>query len=230
MGSAPVAAEPLVALGIRLLEPVVCRRAGAAQHDEPVLEPAALREGPVSVFFEELVRVEVLACCLPPRHEEDVIAHQRGRIDEGEEAVDEHGKGDAEVADGLGKRDPLEVLVDEDLGERRPGEVEPQERGAADKSKEIAVVATAHTVVEPDAVVVLGLDAVVAQAAVVSAGRPPDAACLAVLGGHLHRGGFRVGGLDKSPFRGRLAKPERILVLVHGRGTVDIPRQYLGQH
>ncbi len=223
-------AKPLVALGIRLLEPVVGRRAGAAQHDEPVLEQAALREGPVSVLFEELVGVEVLACCLPPGHEEDVIPHQRGRIDEGNDTIDEHGKGDAEVADRLRKRDPLEVLVDEKLGERRPREVKTEERGAADKSKEIAVVATTHTVVEPDAVVVLGLDAVVAQAAVVGAGRPPDAACLAVLGGHLHRGGFRVGRLDKCPFRRWLTKPERILVLVHRRGTVDISRQYLGQN
>lgn len=224
----PARSQALVALGVRLLELVVGRRAGAAQHDEPVLEPAGLGEGAVPVLLEELVRVEVLARRLAPGHEEHVVAHQRGRVEEGDEAVDDHGEGHAEVADGGAEGDFLALLVNEDLSEGCPSEVEPKECGAADEGEEIAVVATADAVVEPDAVVVLGLDAVVAQAAVVRPRGAPDVACFAVLGGHLHRGGCRVGGLDERPFRRRRAKPQGIFALVYGGETVHVSRQDLG--
>ena len=47
----PAVAEPLVAALVAILEAVVGRRAGAAQHDGPVLEQATLREGTVPVLL-----------------------------------------------------------------------------------------------------------------------------------------------------------------------------------
>ena len=93
----PVGREPLVALDILLLKLIVRRRPRPAQHDEPVLEPVRLRERSVPVLLEELARVEVLARRLAPGHEEDVVSHQGGRVEKGDEPIDDHREGHAEV-------------------------------------------------------------------------------------------------------------------------------------
>jgi hypothetical protein len=204
--SSPHARQALVARHVRALELVVGWRAGAAEHDEPVGTPAALREGAVALVFEELVRVEVLAGGFAAGHEEDVVAHEGGGVESGDEAVDGESKGEAEVVDGGARGEALAVAVDKNLRQRGASQVQPQKGGAADEGEEIAVVAAANAIVEPDAVVVLRLDAVVAQAAVVGARRAPDVARLAVLGGHLHGGGVGEGGLDQDPFGRRRAE------------------------
>lgn len=80
-------AQTLITFGVGVLEAIVCRRARATQHYKPIPPPSALRERPVPVFFEELVRVEILARRLAPSHEKQVISHQRSGIEEGKEAV-----------------------------------------------------------------------------------------------------------------------------------------------
>lgn len=53
-----------------------------------------------------------------------------------------------------------------------------------DKRNEVTVVSAAYTVVEPDAVMVVQLDTIVAHGAVADPRGPPDAACGAVLDVH----------------------------------------------
>lgn len=197
--SRPALAETLVATRGLGLEAVVGGRAGPAEDDDPVPQPAALREGAEALGLGELVRVDVLARGLAAGHEEDVVAHEGGGVAEGQGAVDDHGERDAEVVDGGAEGDGFAAGVDEDLGEGGAEEEEGDERARGDEGEEVAVVAAADAVVQPDAVVVVGLDAVVAQAAVVRAGRTPDVAGPAVLDGDLHGGGGGLGGLDQRP-------------------------------
>ena len=53
------------------------------------------------------------------------------------------------------------------------------------ETKKVAVVASANTIVQPDAVMVLRINAVVANPAMVASGRPPDVTGLTVFGGDL---------------------------------------------
>lgn len=48
------------------------------------------------------------------------------------------------------------------MSERCPNKVYPKECGCGNKGEKVAIVATANTVVEPNAVVVLSFDTVVA--------------------------------------------------------------------
>lgn len=185
--------QPLVADRMLLLEVVVRRRARTAQHHDPVLVPRALGKRPEAVFLKELVAVQELARRLAARHQEHVVAHQRGRVQEAEAPVEHHGEGHRVVVDGLGEGGVLAVHVDEDLREGGADEEEGEQRGGRHEGEEVAVVAPPDAVVEPHAVVVRGLDAVVAHAAVVRAGRPPDVAGLAVFGWHFHGGGRGLG-------------------------------------
>jgi hypothetical protein len=75
---------------------------------------------------------------------------------------------------------------DEKLGQRRAKEQEAQKSERANKNKEVTVVATANAVVDPDTVMVLRLDTVVTDAAMMGARRAPDIAAFAVLCWNFH--------------------------------------------
>ena len=113
--------------------------------------------------------------------------------------------------------------------------------GEPDVGEEEAVVPPPDAIVEPDTVMVLRLDASVADAAVVGAWRTPDIATLAVFRRDFHGssvasllgfrvvGGGRAGrrkGLDHYPFGGRWAHGQRVSILVWVSGVwVEISRQ-----
>ena len=71
------------------------------------------------------------------------------------------------------------------------------------EGEEVPVVSAPDAVVEPDAVVVRGLDAVVAHPTVVGSRGPPDVAGFTVLGRYLHRCGRRLCRLDERPIISR---------------------------
>lgn len=120
-----------------------------------------------------------------------MISHQRGRIEEKDETENDERKGNREMLHGFGERNVLAIFVSEHLEETCADEVGSENRGRGNKGKEISVVAFSDTVVEPHTVVVMGLDAVVTEATVVSTRRPPDIASSAVLNWDFH--GRRVG-------------------------------------
>lgn len=91
----------------------------------------------------------------------------------------------------LTERDLFVVRVGDDLDKTRADQVGGENCGRGDKCKEISVIAFSDTVIEPDTVVVVGLDTVIAEAAVMSTRRAPDVASPAVLNRDFH--GSRVG-------------------------------------
>lgn len=100
------------------------------------------------------------------------------------------------------------------------------EKGArGDKGEEVPVIAPPDAVVEPQAVVVLRVNAVVAHAAVMAARRSPDVARLAVLGRYFKGAVLCNGRKHDDPFRGWGAESQRIAV-VHGL-RMEVARQDL---
>lgn len=136
-----------------------------------------------------------------------MVSHQCGRVEKGEKAVDDHGERNAELADRFGGGNALAIGMHEDLCQRRPSEEYSKKRRTADECEKVSVIPAANTVVEPDTVMILGFNTVVAKAAVMGTRRPPDITRPAVLGRDLHCGSGWVGGLDQSPFGGRGRKP-----------------------
>ena len=78
------------------------------------------------------------------------------------------------------------LLPDYDMCETGPDDKQAQQGRGRDKYKEETVVAASDAIVEPNTVVILCLDAIVANPTVMGAGRAPDVAAFAVFGGHLH--------------------------------------------
>ena len=79
----------------------------------------------------------------------------------------------------------IEIPPSHDVPNACAEEVDSQKRSAKHESEEVAVVPPADAVVEPDAVMVLSLDTIIAYSAVVAARWTPDIACLAVFGRNL---------------------------------------------
>ena len=115
--------ESLVARDVLLLKTIIRRRPWSTENHEPVLEPVTLSEGAIPVLLQELVRVEVLACCLAPRHEEQVVSHQCSRIERGAKAIYDHSEGLAEFVDGRTESDALLASVNEDLSKASASQV-----------------------------------------------------------------------------------------------------------
>lgn len=109
-----------------LLETVVRRRSRPAQYNNPVAQPAVLREGAVPLALDELVRVYVLARGLAAGHEEDMVGHEGDRVQEGNESVDDHCEGDAPLVYSLAEGNVVTLRVVQQLPERRESEVEAQ--------------------------------------------------------------------------------------------------------
>lgn len=130
--------------------------------------------------------VEVLSGSLTPRHKKDVIPGQSRGIEKGNKAVYDHGKCYPEVTDGRTEGYVLPVHVDDDLCQRDAEEIRRGNHTTRDKCKEEPVVTPPNAVVDPDTVMVLCLNAVVAKATVMGSRWTPDVARLAVLCGHLH--------------------------------------------
>ena len=86
----------------------------------------------------------------------------------------------------------LLILVDYKLDETKAEEEEPEDCTGCNEGEEISVIAASNAVVEPDTVMILGLDAVIAYSAMVSSRRTPDIASLAILGRDFHSSGIRL--------------------------------------
>lgn len=85
------------------------------------------------------------------------------------------------------------------MAERTECEKQTKKRGCTDEGEKVAVIPSAHTVVDPYTVMVQSLDAVIADPAMIAPSRTPDIAGLAILDWHVHgccRGG---GQFDHDP-------------------------------
>lgn len=155
--------------------------------------PRALGESTEAILLQELVAIQKLASRFASRHQEHVVAHQCRRIQKPDEPIDHHGEGNGVVVDGLGERDLVAGHVDEYLGEGCADQVQRKQSCGRDKGEEVAVVAPSDAIVQPHAMMVGGLDAVIAHPAVVGARRAPDLTCLTVFGRDFHSRGRGLG-------------------------------------
>jgi len=188
-----VHAQPLVPGLVLGFEAVICWSPGPTEHGDNVLQGAPLRVCSKPLVLSELVRVHILTRRLAASHKKHVVAHQGSRIAEEKDAKNEESKGNRKVADGFAKAHILTTAVHQQLNQRGRDDVEGKDGAGCDKDKEVPIVALADTVVEPDAVMVVRLDAVVAEAAMVSAWGTPNIACPTVLHRNLHGSGSRFG-------------------------------------
>ena len=69
----------------------------------------------------------------------------------------------------------------------------------AHKAEKIAIVPSPNAIVDPNAVMVLVLNAIIADSTVMAARRPPYVASLAVLGGYIHCSILSASGFDHGP-------------------------------
>jgi hypothetical protein len=123
----------------------------------------------------------------------------------------------------------LSVHVDEDLGEICTQDEETQYCTEGKECEEISVVSASDAIVDPNTMVVLGLDTVVANSTVVTSRRTPDVASFAVFGWHFHSSGGRLCGLDHGPIVRWGCQSKRVFVLVRRRHWMKISRKNLAK-
>ena len=92
---------------------------------------------------------------------------------------------------GLTERDPLLRLICQKVPKAGADQVKPQYGCRYDEREEVAIIPAPNAVVQPDTVVVEGLDTVIADSAVVAPRRSPDVAGFAVFDWHIHRSRVR---------------------------------------
>lgn len=105
-----------------------------------------------------------------------MIAHQGCWVAEHDETEYHESKGDSEMVHGLPERYALTLFVDKNLHEGARYAVDAQNGPRHEHREEVSIIALANAVVDPDAVVVVPFDTVVAKPAVMRARGPPDIA------------------------------------------------------
>jgi len=111
------------------------------------------------------------------------------------------------MVNGCTEGNVLLVFVGNNLSDACAEKKYPTKSAGCDESKEIAVVATSDTIVEPNAVMVLSFNAIVANSTMMTTRWPPDIAGSAVLGRNLHGRSFRLGRSDHCPVVRRGSQP-----------------------
>ena len=122
-----------------------------------------------------------------------MINPQTCRIRRSQKAVDKKGEGHSPSVNRLCEGDVTRRSISEAMAETGEGQEEAKECCGADESDEISVVAPANTIVDPNAMVVLGFYTIIANSAMVTPGRSPDVAGLAVFCRHVHGRRFQGG-------------------------------------
>lgn len=93
----------------------------------------------------------------------------------------------------------LTMLIHKKLDKAGGHGEEAQHHARRDEGEEESIVALPNAIVDPHAVVVMTVDAVVAESAVMPTRRSPDVTGPAMFDWHLHSSRFRLGRLDQSP-------------------------------
>lgn len=112
------------------------------------------------------------------------------------------------------------------MSEACKSEKDSQKGTGADKGEEVPVIAPANAIVEPNAVVILSIYAVVADTAVVATWRSPDVAGFAILYRYFHGCVQRARRLDSGP-RSRRRPQGEWVVRGWSRHGVKVARKNL---
>jgi len=153
----------------------------------------------VAVLLEKLVRIEILPSRLTTSHKKEMIDHKRQKIWCSDSTINDHGKWNSEVVYCCAEGDILPVHVDQNLSEACAEKIESDKRTRRDEGEEVTVVSSSYTVIDPDTVMILSLNAVVTYPAMVTTCRSPDIAGFAVLGWHFHCCCSRLSGFNHGP-------------------------------
>lgn len=214
----------LISFFVGMLELHVGRWARSPQNGDPVCQDIALGERPVTVLLLELVGVEIFSRGLATANQEQVVRPQGSRVGHRNDTVDHHGPRYAPLGDGRPKRNSFAVHIEENVRETGSNQKQGENRTRAHKGKEVAIVASAYAVVQPNTVVIQCLDTVVTDTTVVATRRAPDGTGFAVLDRYVHGSNVGRGQFDHDPVvRGR-ANGQRIIGGIHRRHRVDISR------
>ena len=175
-------------------------RPGSEERRQPILPEAALIVGSMTIFLKEFVRVEVFSRSVAPCHKEKMVTPKGGRIRRRQKTVNEHGEGYPPVIDGSFEGDALLRLISQTVPKAGEGKKDAQYSTETNEGKEVSVITPSNTVVDPPAMVVLCLYAVIANPAMMAPGRPPDVACLTIFGWHVHGCSLHGSRLNHCPF------------------------------
>ena len=115
-----------------------------------------------------------------------MITPQTSRIWRNKKSIDEHGEGHPPMIYRLTKADFLVRLIPKAMPEAGESKEHPKEGAKTDKGKEIPVVAPPDAIIQPDTMMILSFDTIVANSAMMATRRPPYIAGLAVLGRDVH--------------------------------------------
>lgn len=121
------------------------------------------------------------------------------------------------------------VHVDDNLGKTCTEEKQAKNGGRSDEREEIPIVSTADAVIEPDTVMVLSLDTVVANPTMMTSRWPPDVAGFAILCRHFHCGSGRLSRFDHRPIVRWWRQSERIFIFIRRRHWMKVPRENLAK-
>lgn len=189
------------------LEAVVRRRTGPTKHSNQISEDASLAERSEALRLGKLMRVDIFPSRFSARHQEDMVAHKRSWVAEGEEPDNDKSERHAEMCHSRGEGNVLPALVDEHLDEACGNDVHGQKSRRSDKGEKVSVVAFSNTIVQPDAVMIMALNAVVAHSTVMSTRGAPDITRSAVLHGEFECGSTGVRRLYLRPVDCRRSYP-----------------------
>jgi hypothetical protein len=114
------------------------------------------------------------------------------------------------------------IHVDQNLGKACAKKVETKEGGERDEGEKVAVVASSNTIVQPDTMMVLSFNAVVAYSAMMTSWWTPDVTSLAVLSGYFHRSSLRLSRLDHGPVIHRRGQSKKVFILFRRGHWVEI--------
>jgi hypothetical protein len=183
----------------------------------------------MSVLFHEFMRVQVFACGFTPPNQKQMIHTKAERIRPAEETINGHGKRNPPFIDGFAKRCAIARSPDENVREGSSEKKEAQQSCRTHKDEEVAVVAATHAVVEPNTVMVLSFNAVVADTTVMRARRSPYVAAFAILGGNFHCSVGTGGRHNHCPLRSSGTKTQWVFIRIRGWERVQIAGEYLAK-
>lgn len=129
--------------------------------------------------------VEEFVSCLSAEDQEQMVAPQRHGIHESQDAIEEHCKRYTILIDGTRPGRVIMATPRSHMTNAGSEKVDSKKGSRSYKEEEIAVVASADTIIQPDTVVILCFDTVVTYAAVVTSRWSPDVTALTVLGRNL---------------------------------------------
>ncbi len=112
------------------------------------------------------------------------------------------------------KRDVLSVHVNKDLGKICTEDEKSQSSTEGKEREEISIISAPNAIINPNAVVVLRLNTVIADSTVVTSRWSPYITSLAIFGWHFHCSRGRLCRLDHRPIVRWGCQSERIFVLV----------------